>query len=303
MGAVYYGVVSWEMERDDNGHRNYNVTMQVRTTDPLDGPAVVINCVGLPTLGTSWLVGNDEDDWAWVTPWTRVRPTMMNERNQIWLVDMKFTTAPMIRQSDQTVENPLNEPAKVSGGFTKYTEEATYDRFGNFLLMSSFELMKGPQVEVERGRPTVRVTLNRSSLPLATFSQFRGGVNDSTLWGLPARTIRLADIAWERNVYGGSTYYYTVTYDFEIKYETWNRYIVDQGQYRKINKNLPLSNTNPLVPLVDDLTGRWYTGYLDGSAGLVAAVGGNPNPAHLYVWEKQIEPQYNFLSLGIPSSL
>lgn len=303
MGATYFGIVSYEMERDDNGHRNYSVTMQVRTDDPDDGPAIVIQCPGLPILGTSWLVGNDEDDWAWVTPWARVRPTTMNEKNLIWLVDMKFTTAPQARLTDDVVQNPLNEPAKVSGGFTKYTEEAIRDRFGNFLLMSSFERMKGPQVEVERGRPTINITLNYAELPLGTIAQYRGSVNDATLWGLPARTVRLTDVSWERNVYQGNTYYYTVNYSFEVKYETWNRYIVDQGQYCKQNKNAPLGANNPLMPLVDDLTGRWYTGYLDGSAGLVAAVGGNPNPAHIYVWEKQIEPQYNFLSLGIPSSL
>lgn len=303
MTATYEFLKKWEGGADDEGHRTYDATFQVRTDDPSDGPAVVMQCAGLPTTGATWAIGNDIDVYAWCTPYMMVKPTLDDELHCHWEVVRKFTTKPMSRCNTTQIDNPLAEPAQLSGGFTKYTEEAIYDRYGSLLLTSSYELMRGPEVEVEKGRPVVRVGLNVATLPLTTFCEYRGGVNNATLWGLPARCIRLADITWERKVYGTCSYYYTITYEFEIKFETWNRFIIDSGQYAKKNRALPLSASNPLQPLIDKETGRWQTGYLDGAGGLVAMTDGFPDPSQIYVHQKQLEKQYNFLALGIPTSL
>jgi len=306
MSATWLNILKWELSRDDEGHRTYDVTSKVLTSDVADGPLSVLSASGLPAVGSYWAIGNDEDLYAYCTPYAQVSCAgQENEINTLWHVKQKFTTQAMRRCNSAGIDDPLAEPAKLSGGFRSYSEEAITDRHGDLLLMSSGELMRGDVLLVERGRPTVRVSINVSSLPLSTFAQYRGGVNDDTLWGLPARTIRLADITWERNVYGTCNYYYTITYEFEVKYETWNRFIPDKGQYAKVIKDAPLSATNRLVPIQDPLTGRVYTAYLDGSGGMVGWVNAPDalDPGDIYIWEKELEPEFNFLTLGVPSSL
>lgn len=296
------GVHSWSGGRAEQPpHRTYSLTWLIESgTD--DGPANVMQTPLLPLPGSTWNFGSDVDDWAYCTPYMKAKSVQEGdgERATLWHLEQQFTTKPMLRCNDISIENPLDEPPAVRGSFIPYSEEAITDRFGNYLLMSSLERIRGEQVMVEKGRPCIHITINEGTLPLAMFSEFRGAVNDSTLWGLPPRTIRLADISWERNVFGVCGFYYRITYSFEIKFETWNRFIIDEGTRVKMLKTFPISDTNPLIPYVDPYTQKPARAYLDGSANAIDVYYGDPGD--IFVHEKEIEPQYNFLLLNIPTS-
>jgi hypothetical protein len=55
-------------------------------------------------------------------------------------------------------------------------------------------------------------------------------VNGFPLWGLPKRTIKLSNATWERRVYGRCFFYFSVDFDFEINYKTWDRDVPSVGK-------------------------------------------------------------------------
>ncbi len=327
MTATFIDIIDWSGGRDDAGQRTFECVSRVHTNDVRDGPSVVMYASGLPAIGSSWTLGNDNDTYVYCTPYMQVRRAAdaEGEIGYMWDVMQRFTTNGMPRCNTVSVDNPLSEPAKVSGGFVSRMEEALYDKDGYLLLTSSLERMKGKEIEVDMGSPTVRISINVGTLPLTTFAQYRGGVNNATLWGLPARCIRLADINWERNVYGVCGYYYTITYDFQVRFETWNRFIPDMGSRSGrveswLDNDPPTEGTGlligyewfpPMRPITDD-EGKPYSAFLNGQSircsperyvsGLPAAEDPN-HPDNIHIWEKKLETEFNFLLLGIPTSL
>lgn len=222
------GQTKWSLSRNEEGHREYTIEHQV-IANKLDGPAIVMNCAGLPTVGSAWSFDNDSDAWAFCTPKMKVTPVVVEEPNTIWRVEQVFSTIPTKRCQDTDIEDPLDEPDRISGSFVKYTKEAIYDRNGDAITNSSFERFRGAVVERDFNRPTVRVEKTLSTLPLGTFSSLIDYVNDSTMWGLPARCVKLSNASWERLLYGVCNYYYVVTYEFDIDYESFDRHILDEG--------------------------------------------------------------------------
>ena len=217
--------------RNSAGYREYKVVHIVHTTSSDDGPAIVINASGLPLVGAIWNFGNDLDVWAYCWPDMKVSRHQEEEGDptQTWRVEQKFSTQPMGRDPDEEVEDPLLAPQKVSGSFVKYTEEIEKDRNGTVMLSSSHELLRGPRMEFDRNRPTVRVEQNVAALGLATFSEMVDQVNDAALWGLSARCVKLSNVQWERKHYSMGGFYYTRIFDFDIDYDTFDRQVADRG--------------------------------------------------------------------------
>lgn len=300
MAAISLGPISWDGGRDDEGYREYSMTSRVRA-EKGDGPAAVMQASGLPAIGSTWCPEpdiTDVDIWAFCTPYMRVERLESEEDGEglYYTVEQKFSTRPWIRCQDDPVANPLLEPAKFSGSYTNMLREATTDKDGNLLLMSSLERMRGPEVEVEAGWPTVVVSLNYATLDVADLGEMRGTLNSTTMWGLSARKIRLKDATWERNFYGTCQKYFTVTYTFEVSYTTWNRLIVDEGTrylYKSGVDATVFSNYIKARDAFDEPT----TVLLNGS--------GRPatNAASVFVHNKALENETNFLLYSIPATI
>lgn len=231
MAVVYVkGPFAKSLERDDEGHRTYAVKHFVTTDAIQDGPQVVLTAANLPQVGDVWNFGNDSDLWAFCWPTMKISSASGDqESTKIWTVEQKFTTKPFKRCQDTVIENPLLEPQKVSGTFVKYTKEVTKDRNGEFILNSAHEHLRGPQVEFDHNRPQVHIEQNVADLDLATVAQMVDTVNDSTLWGLGARKIKLSNFSWERLYYGICFAYYKRIFDFDIDFNTFDRKIPDEG--------------------------------------------------------------------------
>jgi hypothetical protein len=218
MACTTLGPYTWHGERDDEGHRSYHIAFKVKSTDPLDGPFTVLLTPGLPRTGDLWVFGNDADCWAWCHPQTTIRAlSPPGHPTSAWLVERMFSTKPIKRCQDKTVEDPLLEPQKISGNFVKYTEEARFDRKGYQLLYSSFEQISGPHAEFDANRHTIKVEQNVADLQLPLISGMNNTVNDATLWGVPKRCIKLSDVGWERVLWGTCTYYFKRNFTFEIR--------------------------------------------------------------------------------------
>lgn len=224
-----HGPQGWDREDDDEGHHTYRITHLVSTTDPDDGPAVMITTPGLPLVGQYWQYGNDVDGWAFCTPRRRVRPVYEKEACLYYEVESFFSTRPIQRCDGETDLDPLNEPQKVSGTFVKYVKEAMYDKDDNLIKTSSHEILRGPQVEFDAHRATVRIEQNAPSLQLAMITEMMNHVNAEPMWGLDARMVKLSNFTWERLIYGDCYVYYSRVFDFDIDFETFDKTAVDEG--------------------------------------------------------------------------
>lgn len=219
-------------ERDDEGHRTWMVTHLVNVSDPNDGPQIVMALGTLPQVGDAYAFGNDSDTWAFCYPYMKISPhEAIKEGHWIktWKVEQKFSTKPLKRCADTTIGDPLSEPQTISGSFVKYQKEAVIDRYGNPIRSSSHEPFTGQQVEFDANRPTVKIGQNVASLGLATFAPMVDCVNDSTLWGMSARCVKLSNVSWERKLYGTCSYYYTRNFEFDVDYNGFDRRVVDEG--------------------------------------------------------------------------
>jgi len=228
--AVHGGHRTWSMERDDEGHRTYKIKHLVRA-DLTDGPANVIQTTGLPQTGDQWNFDGDIDIWAFCRPGTTVSIHQEKEGdpNRWWIVENTFSTRPLRRCQDETIEDPLLEPQKVSGSFSSTTEEAQIDRLGNLIANTAYELFRGPTVEFDVSRPQVNIEQNVLDLELPLLSSMANTVNDAILWGLPVRTVKLSSISWERVLYGVCTFYFVRKFVFDINYDTWDRELLNEG--------------------------------------------------------------------------
>jgi hypothetical protein len=251
------GPESWEGDIDDDGYRTYKLVYKVEA-HPSEGPATVLQTPGLPAVGTRWLVDADTDIWAWCRPQRSAKPEVSGEPNRHWKVELTFSNKPPDKNSqrqgchDKKIDNPLLEPQKVSGSFTRDKEEATKDRFGKPVVNSAHEQIRGPTVEFDVMRPNVKIEQNVALLDLPLLSRMKNTVNDRPLWGMPARTIRLSGISWDKLYYGTCFVYYKRSFEFEVNEETFDRDVLDEGT--KVLSGAWDLDTN--VWEVDEIAGR-----------------------------------------------
>jgi len=121
-------------------------------------------------------------------------------------------------------------------------------------------------------------------------------LNDRPLWGLEARKIKLSNVSWERLLYGTCTFYYKVTYEFDIRMDDdgFDRKLIDEG-------------TKELKPGGDPNDPRDFQVYKDGNgentrvlldgAGKALTAEADPFEIDLKYYKES-----NFGLLGLPTS-
>lgn len=303
MTATAIGRTKWTLNEDDEGWRDYDLQYLVMTSDVDDGPAVVFFASGLPTIGTPWLFGNDDDPWAHRTPYARVSPIVTKEPNKWWTIDLKFSNRPRWRCQDEQIDDPLAEPQRLSGSFVKYVKKVQKDRNGNLILSSSHELITG--LEMDANRPNVIVEQNVSSLGAPTFASMVDTLNDATLWGLAARKIKLSNVSWEKRLYGVCSYYYTRRLEFDIRFEGFDHTDVADAGYKKFDletwPDTPANRADPTKYVIaKDRAGE--------NSPVKILLDGNGDPltdptSPVFLPTIELYPQSNFSLLGIPTSL
>ena len=321
MAAQIVGIVKWSSGIDSLGYRSYKLRTLHVTDSVADGPAAISVSSGLPLIGSVCAYGTDIDPWAWCSPEMTFTPLLDGEPNNYWYADQTFTTKPFVRCGTSPMQNPLSEPVQIGGSYVKFTREARTDKDGNPLQSSSFEQLHGQDVELDENRHQIWVEMNTLTLDQETFDAMIDTVNDSEMWGMPPRCIKLSDVNWTRKIYGSCTYYYTRKFTFDIRpYDTvldvagFDRVVPDRG--RKVLNGRWDRGTigSPLNPPVwrpyssfdhtkpnnyiqwKDPNGENTETFLDGDGSPVQA-GAEPGKITI-----QRYPESNFFVLGIPAT-
>ncbi len=294
MSGIVRGPTTWSLSRDIDGYRTYTLEHLVEVSDIQDGPLQALFSPGLPISGATWIIGTEEDLFVYCTSEVEVTPIKPdNEPGVFWKVTNKFTNRPHKRCNDSNFDNPLDEPPRLSGSFNKFSQRVFFDKDNKLLASSSYEAF---DVEIELPNPTVQIGLNYPTLPLEDFAPMVNSVNNGALWGLPARCVKLSNVRWQRNIFGTCSYYYTVDYEFEINYNTWDIVQADRGT-RIYNGSGSVTDPSSYTPYQDPKSKEYTTVYLNGSGGKLTA-GNSPVKKTFRVYQEN-----DFLSLGIPSSL
>ena len=328
-------VVGWEYgpaQRDAEGNREYHLLVHTRTSDvDNEGPAVALQLVdSLVAVGDYWNppgTGDEIDIYAYRRQEASVR-SKEGEGDKVgnYVVDLLFSTKADTKNcKDVQIDNPLLETDRISGTFSKYTEEATVDRYGIHIQNSAHEQVRGPQVEFDASRPGVTIEQNVSDLELPLLAALADCVNDTTMWGLPARTIKFTPGQWEVKYYGACLKYYTRKLEFEIRYEGWDRNIMDEGTKALNGRWHPTADYWEVLPIAGvapnpdnpqhfirykDRNGENTRGLLNGAGvpisvedpGTSTSTGTAP---YRYAGTIRVEkyPSANLFLLGIPSSV
>lgn len=294
--ASLIGRLNWSGGMDDEGHRTYDIEWLVKVADAwLDGPVKAMQCPALPDIFSTWDWGNDIDDYAYCTPSLRCRPIVQNEATDMYVIGQTFTTKPFTKNQGNP-DNPLLNPPEISGSFTKFTREATRDKNGKGIKSSSHERFKGSVTERDYSRHNVQIKMVSATLPLTTYVQYIDSVNSVSMWGLSARMVKLSNVAWTKHFYGSAwaSVYYDITYEFDIDFQTFRRYIMDEGT-KVLKSGGTLTNPKDFEPYL--VKGQPSPVILNGS-GVAATSEGAIGYLPFDLYNEQ-----NLLLLGVPSTL
>ncbi len=133
---------------------------------------------------------------------------------------------------------------------------------------------------------------------LGVFPSISHHVNESAIWGLPARTVKIGRISWRSGAEGGTRFweidvpfdYNKATWDFSYENVGWRAYkpggtltaadIIDAAE---LNTARPTQ-----LPMYIDANGRFMS--------IPIAAGSHPAPI-----KRKMHTLYNFASLGLPN--
>lgn len=307
MAAKSHGRISWALSIDEDANREYTIKFLVEA-DKSDGPTVVANASGLPVIGSSWTYGNDNDSWAFRTPYVNAVMRNDNEPNEWWEVEFKFMTPGHPKQRDlprcnnTSITNPIFEPDRISGSFTNTTKKVWKDRIG--LIKNTAHQPIG--VDFDETQATVRIEQNRLLLDLATVTSKINKVNSTNMWGLTPRKIKFSRYSWKRKLYGVCNFYYTQTLEFDVRFDTFDRDDIPDESSKMIRGNWtgdPPTFTadvsaDPLDPKdyiqATDDRGNPTTNWLDAN--------GEPSSTPTFI-NVEYYDETNLIALGIPPVL
>lgn len=293
MAATALGILDWPVERDESGHREYTLKILVAALTT-DGPTAILAASGLPSVGSSWVYGGVDID-ATCRADFRCTPVVTGEPNDLWIVECPFRSKPVQTCADVEAGNPLLEPPEIGGTFAKYRRKLRQDRNGDPLVNTAWEPIEGEIVEVEDPRPTVRIGRNVSALDLATVTAIlrTAPLNDSPLWGIPARHLRFSNYTFTRKYFGMCSVYYTEEMEFEV--DEFDRWYTNVG-YRKLKAGATGPAASP-----DDV--ELYRNLNDGSLQEVYLdADGQPTLTPVETKLELLDAS-NLLLLGIPATL
>jgi hypothetical protein len=292
---------AWKSERKNAlvelVNRHYTRTLVVITNSVNDGPEVVIVAAGVPRIADQYVVGNDADTIATCTN-VVVEST---ESPFVWKVTAEYETDRLVQAA---LNNPLNQPAEVQWGSSRYERVLQRDQLGIPMCNTAGDKFD-PPLTAEDSRPLLTVTLNSLLYDPAIAQLYQDACNTDVFAGAAPYAAKMNSITAVKQIDIGFQYW-RITYEIEFRRETFALFVLDQG-YRNINgylffdklTNLPFSYPIPLngrgFSLLG-LSGQPAKAILTGNLGVNDLVmtltqpAGYPNPPNTYLPPLPIKP-------------
>lgn len=145
-----------------------------------------------------------------------------------WLVDVGYKTS--------SIENPLNEPIKISGSQSARQVEIEFDRDGNPILNTAGD----PFQEIlfaEDFDDTLSLSFNRATVPYSASRKSKRTVSSTTVLGLEAGTVRYAGMSFQPQDHETIGLYYSITIGLALA-DDWKKRILNQGFREKVDGEL-----------------------------------------------------------------
>jgi hypothetical protein len=270
------GITELARDDDDAGNRTREVEYIVHRDTVTDGPDQVLTTAGLPAYGDSYQDGlGHSDHYCFCTAYKKVRRHQFTkEVGHWWSVVRRFTTVPPRgRCKAEEVQSPFDTPPEISVRTVKYTTEPLLDKDDSPIMTSSHEFVRGPQNEWELGDVQIKIKCAVLDPQLPVLTQMKDTLNAYDLWGYPPRTIKLSDVEVDLRFLGNCYQYADRTLTFDARYrarrgvldwlprtgtgtqqvrelepdsyyETWDRYVVDEGTKVLNGKWVTVGGTN-----------------------------------------------------------
>ncbi len=337
MTRTLLGKLDWGGSRAKDLHRDYWVKLLVETTSDTDGPQLITTTAGLPSIGSAWTWGGDNDAYALCYPTVTCETVIKNEKNFWWVLRYDYSTRPWILCAETQLTTPLSQPDVISGSFITSQERTCHRReregitgtgtstgtgsYAGWYSQDNGDLILNSAMEPiwqtkDICNPTILITQTVLDLELPLISQMVLTLNDSTLWGLPRRTLMLRNVPWQRQVWGLCTYYFKRTLEFAVNYKTWDLTEIPDIGTMVLNKSLPgyIARSDDQVDPTDsvdrenpenfvratDAAGNILNAiYLDGHGEKCT----DPYRHKHFVEKVELYEESNFLYLGVPASL
>lgn len=256
MACTLIGIYPPKLVQDEDGHRDYTVDFLIYTDDKdNDGPYDIIQTPGLPSMGDSWDIYGGEDEDAWCRHTATVSPLVSNDGKPEWYrVEKTFSTRPYDYCKEDPTFDPLEEPDRITGGCNKYSEEGLQDYQGKPIKNSAHEPIHGPQNEWDASRFFIKIEQNREVLEFEMMKSLINHVNKYPMWAEQARCVKFDNFNWTIKYRGDCDYYYVRTLEFEIRRDTFDRDILDEGtkvlngHWNQVTKEWVLDNIHGAAP-------------------------------------------------------
>ena len=231
---------AWSADLTVDG-RTYVDTWIVEFDAVPDTPQAAALAAGLPDFGDAY-----PDDGASYVRSKVANPLAQHAGKQFDVV-ITYSTVPD-HDPDSPIgptDNPANAPPEVAWVFDEKTVAIHTDIFGNTIKNSAGDLFD-PAVEVEHSLLQANITLNWFGFNATYAQDMQGSVNQYPTWiagyyalARWARVKLSTSIKyWTDPNTGARTVYWPVQYEVTFNPDTWDRFILDQGFYERIDGKL-----------------------------------------------------------------
>jgi hypothetical protein len=210
---------------NEKGEREYTRSFRVITDNALTSSVSVRNAAGIPRLFDVYAdLGGDVDTGAVVR---RITETQ-TEEPWVWEVLVEYSSNVQFEFNDV---NPLLRPTEIKWGVNRFTRP--FNRDLNLQpVRNSAGTAFDPLPEMDDIRLALTLTRNEASFDASVAEDYINSVNADIFFGSEPGKVKCSSISAER-AFDKNTFYWKVTYEFEIKGLGWAFYLLDQGYMEK----------------------------------------------------------------------
>jgi hypothetical protein len=201
--------------------RTYRRVFYVGLDDPKTSPGDVRTAVWT-AYGVDYGATYPGDSLAVVTE-------LLLDQNQDDGLDYKVTAT--YGENPQTSGNPLLEAAEVEVDFVRFERTMDRDIDGKPVVNAVGDPF-AEAVTRDDSRPVLRISRNEASVPIGAML-YRDCVNADDFFGFPPGTCKMSPPKTKRVVTQDFGTYWTVSYEFEVQPEGWQKHILNAGYRQK----------------------------------------------------------------------